>query len=198
MMTLESLIERFARSECSELRDKVYGLLGCANDIHPFVGRDERADSLKDYINSLSTGLKPLSEPRRGIGSLRVDYTRSFYDIWTSVVDFVFFQARRVEGRVHVHVGSEAREQAVGRQVDAPLNEERRISIVRTAGIIQDALGQKVEEEFAGPGHTAVSRTYLGRISMVGCDQANRAQNEQDPPVCLATGRPKQTSLSRS
>ncbi|KAK3935097.1 heterokaryon incompatibility protein-domain-containing protein [Diplogelasinospora grovesii] len=158
MMTLERMIERFARSQCSELRDKVYGLLGCANDICPFVGQDERADSLTDYINSLSTGLKPLPEPRRGRGSLRVDYSRSFYDIWTSVVGFVFFQANNVESRVHIRVGSKAREQAVGGHVDAPLNEERRISIVRTAGIVQDALGQKVDEESAGSGHTAVSR----------------------------------------
>ncbi|RFU34224.1 hypothetical protein B7463_g2189, partial [Scytalidium lignicola] len=45
--------------------------------------------------------------------------------------------------------------------------EERSISIVRTAGIVQEALGQKIEEEFASLGNTA---------------------NEQDPSVIKAVG----------
>jgi Heterokaryon incompatibility protein (HET) len=169
IMTLESLIERFARSECSDLKDRVYGLLGCANDILPFVGRDVRADALKDYINSLGIGRKPLPpEPRRGIGSLRVDYSCSFYEIWTSVINFAFFQAKNVEGRVHVRAPSETQEQSGVGQVDQSMNEERRISIVRTAGIVQSALGQMIEEEFANLGHTVVSRVRLGRILRAG------------------------------
>ena len=137
-------------------------------DLYPFAGQDERADSLRDYINALNTGRKPLAEPRRGAGSFRVDYCRSFYDIWTSVVEFVFFQAKNVEGRACIRVGSETREQP------GPPNEERRISIVRMAGIVQDALGQKVEEELARSVGPMVSRAYLGRISRARGDEANR------------------------
>lgn len=164
MMTLERLVERFADNDCSELRDKVYGLLGCANDIYPFVGRDDKEDSLTSYINSLSTGLRPQYEPRRGMGSLKIDYSSSFYDIWTRVVCFVFFQAKNLEGRIHVtRIENEAKGQATGGEVDVlpNLNEERRISIVRTAGVVQAALGHKVEEEVANLSHTAVSRVYL-------------------------------------
>lgn len=188
VMTLESLIERFTRYGCTELKDRVYGLLGCANDIHPFVGRDERNDSLREYINSLSAGSKPECEPRRGIGSIRVDYSRSFFDLWMSVVNFVFFQANNVEGRIPIRLGSDTLEQAGNRQMDVPLNEERRISIVRTAGIVQDALGQKVEEEFASAGHTAVSRMHLGCISRARRDRANCGQNEPELPVIRAMG----------
>lgn len=158
MMRLESLIERFAKSECSELRDRVYGLLGCANDIRPFAGRDDRADSLKTHIDSLSSGLKSLSRPRRGIGSLRVDYFCPFYDIWTSVVGFVYFQAKEFERNVSIQEAAKVQELATGKQGVVPLLEERQISIVRTAGIVQDALGQKVEEEFANHKETSVSR----------------------------------------
>jgi hypothetical protein len=80
----------------------------------------------------------------------------------------VFFQAKNIEGRVGIGVGSEAREQAAGGQVDGPLNEERRISIVRTAGIVQDALGQKVEQQLASDDRPMVSRAYSGRTSKEG------------------------------
>ena len=158
MMRLESLIERFAKSECSELRDRVYGLLGCANDIRPFAGRDDRADSLKTHIDSLSSGLKSLSRPQRGMGSLRVDYFCPFYDIWTSVVGFVYFQAKEFERNVSIQEAAKVQELTTGKQGVVPLLEERQISIVRTAGIVQDALGQKVEEEFANHKETSVSR----------------------------------------
>ncbi|KAK3346012.1 heterokaryon incompatibility protein-domain-containing protein [Lasiosphaeria hispida] len=138
VMRLESLIERFANSRCSELRDRVYGLLGCANDVRPFVGQDEKADSLPKYIDSLSTRLTtPLPDLRRGMGALRVDYSRSFEDIWTNVVQFAYFQAKSVQPPVKVildRLGS---------------NEERCLSIVRMSGVVQEALGQKVEDELS-------------------------------------------------
>lgn len=34
-----------------------------------------------------------LREPQRGMGSIGVNYSRSFFDIWTDVVKFVFFRA---------------------------------------------------------------------------------------------------------
>ncbi|KAK0724223.1 heterokaryon incompatibility protein-domain-containing protein [Lasiosphaeris hirsuta] len=125
MMRLESLIERFAESKCSELRDRVFGLLDCANDIRPFVGQDEKADSLNDYIKSLGLGLKTqLRDLRRGMGALKVDYSRLFDGIWTNVVQFVYFQAKAAEAPVSVLDRTET--------LVHPIT-ERHLSIVRTA-----------------------------------------------------------------
>jgi hypothetical protein len=138
LMKFESLIERFARSECSELRDRIYGLLGCANDIRPFAGRDERADALKGYMDYLSSELNPTVRPQRGMGSLRVDYTCPLYEIWVNVVGFAFFQAHSSERN------------ATAQRVPENQNiEERQVSIVRIAGIVQEALDQKVDDERA-------------------------------------------------
>ncbi|KAK4647909.1 uncharacterized protein QC761_105550 [Podospora bellae-mahoneyi] len=54
------------------------------------------------------------------------------YDLWRSVVGFVFHHTKTIGGKT-----------GVGYLKD----EERRITIVRTAGIIQRALGQKLDEE---------------------------------------------------
>jgi hypothetical protein len=162
MMTLENLIERFARNECKELRDRVYGLLGCANDIRPFVGQDVGSEFPVDNFNSLDTGEKHLFEHRRGIGSLRVDYSLSFYEIWADVIKFAFFQAKNVEGRIHIRVDDEEKKQTLKNTI-----EERRISIVRTTGIVQAALGQKIEEEFANLNHTTVNHMHFCHIPCV-------------------------------
>jgi hypothetical protein len=146
MMKFESLIERFAKSECSELRDRIYDLLGCANDIRPFAGQDVRADTLKRYMDYLSSGLNPAVRPQRGIGSLKVDYSCSLYEIWKNVVGFVYFQAHNFERNVT----------AQGVQSNK-LIEERQVSIVRTAGIIQNLLNQKVDEECANHDEMLVS-----------------------------------------
>ena len=186
-MTFESLIERFKNYDCTEMKDRVYSLLGCANDINPFVGQDERDNSLREYIDSLSAGHESAYEPRRGIGSLRVDYSCSFYEIWIGVVNFVFFQAKKVEGLIPIRLRNDAQKRAVSEQLDF-LNEERSISIVRTASVVQDALGQKVEEEFASAGNTEVCRAYLGFISRTERDQAKCSQKEPDLPVIRAIG----------
>jgi hypothetical protein len=148
MMKFESLIERFAKSECSELRDRIYGLLGCANDIRPFAGQDERADTLKRYMDYLSSGLNYTVQPQRGIGSLKVDYSCSLYEIWKNVVGFAYFQAHDFERNVST--------QGIG----LDLIEERYVSVVRTAGIIQNLLDQKVDEECAN--HDEILVSLLG------------------------------------
>lgn len=154
MMTLESLIERFAKSKCTELRDRVYGLLGCANDIRPFVGQNVRAVTA---INSLEPRQKLPFKGQRGAGSLRVDYSLSFYEIWTSVINFVFYQAKKVDDRIQVQAALEEKKQSDGERVGDISNEERGISIVRMAGIVQSALGQMIEEESVDLRHTTVS-----------------------------------------
>ncbi|KAK4184535.1 heterokaryon incompatibility protein-domain-containing protein [Podospora australis] len=124
MMTLSSLIERFKRSQCLELRDRVFGLLGCANDVRASVMQndEEDADVLQTYLDQLAAGMKPIGNPRNasGFGSVRVDYARSFYDIWINVVTSAYFQA----ANLRIFNGDEI------------MLNERQIGIVRTAGIV--------------------------------------------------------------
>ncbi|KAK0671021.1 heterokaryon incompatibility protein-domain-containing protein [Cercophora samala] len=132
VMTLESLVERFAGNECSELRDRVYGLLGCANDVAASSG-----DGLEQRLSRLDVAQRAsgraVSPRARGtLGGLKVDYNRSFYDLWRGVVAFVFYHTKSTGGKTGVGYLE---------------GEERRITIVRTAGIIQRALGQKLDEE---------------------------------------------------
>ena len=142
---LENLIERFAMSKCRELRDKVYGLLGLANDIRPFSEADGSVNSDEKYIGSLDLQLESLPEPQRGIGSFQVDYSHSLLDIWINVVKFVYFQAKSIEGRIFDPDLNAALEQTEIK--DALLKSERHISVVRTAGIVQEALSLTIESD---------------------------------------------------
>jgi hypothetical protein len=47
-MRLEALIERFMRSGCGELRDRVFGLVGLANDVDPLCSSGSHRDYKKD------------------------------------------------------------------------------------------------------------------------------------------------------
>ncbi|KAK8046225.1 HET-domain-containing protein [Apiospora saccharicola] len=160
-MSLENLIERFAANQCSELRDRVYGLLGCAHDVSPYFGNNEGMDALDNYIASLSAGDKPPYELRRGTGCVEVDYTRSYFDIWSSVVKFVFFQARDKGSRYQLDMCCRKTQQPIEEQQIYLLGTERQRSIVRTACVVQHALGQQVEEELATSGQHMVTRTPL-------------------------------------
>jgi hypothetical protein len=149
MTRFENLIERFAKNECSEIRDRIYGLLECANDIRPFTGRDGEQSALSVYIDCLIYGVKPESQPQRGKGSLKVDYSCTLYDLWVSVVGFVYFQAFELPNDVVAHrfhtLGEILRLFPTVEETCATPPVERQISIVRTASIIQEALDQKVE-----------------------------------------------------
>ncbi|KAI0802245.1 heterokaryon incompatibility protein-domain-containing protein [Xylaria sp. FL0064] len=139
MMRLETLVERFTSSKCLELRDRVFGLIGCANDIHPFMEHESYPKAPNCGIYPLQFPIALLPESRVAIGLLSVDYSLSFCQIWADVIKLIF-QAR-----------------SIGGQTELIMNEERAISIVRTAGMIQNALGQRLEEEIASHNHTIVS-----------------------------------------
>jgi len=149
IMTLESLIERFAKNHCSEPKDRVYGLYGCANDVRPFAGRDERIDARKAHACSLVSDEDLRSPVRRGIGSLRVDYNCSFFDIWRSVVCFTYFEAKELERNVQSQRFIKRDSTHINRKTSEKVNEERRTSLVRFSGILQGALGEKVEKSIA-------------------------------------------------
>jgi hypothetical protein len=67
---LESFIERFRKQACSDLKDRVYGLVGLANNTRSFSG--------------------DIDETQRGKGRIKIDRLRSFYDIWKDVVKHAF------------------------------------------------------------------------------------------------------------
>ncbi|KAF2829589.1 hypothetical protein CC86DRAFT_286937 [Ophiobolus disseminans] len=102
VMRLENLIERFAKNACSELRDRIYGVVGCANDVRPFAGWDDSANLLQSHIDHLSSGLESSYNPQRGKGSLRIDYSCTFYELWARVISLVYFQAKEIELEVSI------------------------------------------------------------------------------------------------
>ena len=133
-MRLENLIERFPKSGCTELRDRVYGLLGLASDVRPLSKVDTYADSGQVQVGNPS-------ERSKGAGFLQVDYSYSFYEIWSQIVKLLFFQAQGLEGSARNVITSRPSDMAT-----YP-DEERQTAIVRLAGIVQDALDQMVEQD---------------------------------------------------
>lgn len=125
-LTLENLIERFSRSGCQEPRDHVFGVLGCAVDVQATISEEDELAHLQ-------------AQPqRRGIGLICVDYVCPYYTIWANVVNFCYFQAEEVDIRF----------QFTDPAIFKPIS-ERKFRIVRTAAVVQNALGQKVADEFA-------------------------------------------------
>jgi hypothetical protein len=185
-MMLEYLLELFAKSRCAESRDRVYGLLGLANDTSPFSRVDDYVDSIDEYINSLDPQQEILPEPQRGMGSFKVDYSRSFYDIWTDVVKFVFFRAKNIQRRYSKQ--SMNVESALFDENKAFIREERRISVVRTAGIVQQALDQKVEEEAANLNYAKGSASSYYFFRSLKADEANKSKQINENPIIRAIG----------
>ncbi|KAL2024433.1 hypothetical protein VTK56DRAFT_8244 [Thermocarpiscus australiensis] len=152
-MALEDLIEAFAKQKCTELRDRVFSLLGIAIDVRPYSNGTSDSPTNPGLANA--TGRSPESEPgrssettRAGRGRLKVDYSRPFYRIWADVVQFAFSRPARTERWGRTEETPAANPQTVTTR-RALLTNERRISLVRTAGVIQEALGQMVEKELA-------------------------------------------------
>ena len=144
-MRLENLMKRFATSGCAELRDRVYGLLGLANNIYPVTGVNNAANLVEKHIGPLGSQLNSLLEPKNGPGFIPVDYSRSLYDIWADVVISVCVRAKGMEDQTR----NEPKSAFSG------LNDLKSISLtdrghagaVRTASIVQEALNQMVEKD---------------------------------------------------
>ncbi|EGY20903.1 HET domain-containing protein [Verticillium dahliae VdLs.17] len=120
---LESLMEHFMDYGCQKSRDRVFGLAGLANDIEPFA--------VAKGAVSQSPSAMPSGTPS-GTSRLEIDYTRSYYDIWCDVVAHMYFRATPL-----LDFGDTPNEK----------EDERRIRVVRFAGVVQRALDGQVEEE---------------------------------------------------
>ena len=148
-MRLESLMEKFATSRCAELRDRVYGLMGLANDIHPVTRTNDATNLIEKHVNPLDSQSDSLPEPKKGLGLIPVDYSRSFYDIWTDVVISVYIRAEGIEEQIRnrpMYAVSGLDDWA-----SISITDEGHESVVRAAGIVQEALDQMVEKDVISP-----------------------------------------------
>ncbi|KAI1262300.1 heterokaryon incompatibility protein-domain-containing protein [Xylariaceae sp. FL1019] len=174
MMRLETLIETFASNNCSELRDRVFGLLGCANDIQPYWETDRSKGNPKNSRKDDTTS--------KAVATLNINYAASFYEIWFKVVKLIYLQAKSIKGRIDEKLGNADEHHTSSNQSSSVMVHERALSIVRTAGIIQFALGQKVEEEIVNgkvnvtlfPSNFITALGYIaGEIIQLGPDYSS-------------------------
>lgn len=144
-MRLESLVEQFATNGCAELRDRVYGLIGLADNIRPVTRSNYSSSHIEKHIDPLSSQLFTLPEPKKGRGKFSVDYSRSFYEIWTDVIVSVCLQAEGMEEQLRNQPGNAI--SSLNDWESISHTDEGHRSIVRTGGIVQGALDQMVERD---------------------------------------------------
>ncbi|KAI0399142.1 heterokaryon incompatibility protein-domain-containing protein [Xylaria palmicola] len=135
-MILQNLVEMFSEARCTEIRDRVYGLLGLACDVRPYSSTDATGSSA--VPNSAPTGSRARY---KGKSPFEVNYSKSIYEIWTDVVKYAYSGSIFSDSsNKSPHLSSLLTELRRG-GVDI---DEARITIVRTAVLIQKALDQRV------------------------------------------------------
>lgn len=149
-MALVNLLERFSEAACSEIRDKIYGLLGLANDVTPYSSANEDVDA-----ESLTPWAELVHRPPGGRGMFKVDYSQSLYEVWAEVVKHVYFRAKSVGGKHTGQVPDATSLSTIG--MDALITQEWHLDVVRTSGLVQEVLEQRVEEDRERPSGFKVS-----------------------------------------
>ncbi|KAF8857274.1 hypothetical protein BDZ45DRAFT_803552 [Acephala macrosclerotiorum] len=79
---LEELIEAFSQRHCTDVRDRIYSLLGLAWDVFP------------DYSTSGQT--MQVGE-RKASGVIRIDYQDKFFSLWSEVVLHMYYSGESLE-----------------------------------------------------------------------------------------------------
>ncbi|KAF2965914.1 hypothetical protein GQX73_g7663 [Xylaria multiplex] len=133
-MRLETLIEDFVGQMCTEPRDKIYGLIGLANDVNAIEGGsniEESGDGDEDCASIQDGGGEDVD--------FIIDYRRSFYDMWCDTVKYLFQSPHYF---VPEHLDTDEGELA-------RLRHERLTNVVRFAGLVQNSLQDEVERELA-------------------------------------------------
>ncbi|KAL8388239.1 hypothetical protein RB595_009368 [Gaeumannomyces hyphopodioides] len=142
-MRLEALVERFRWSGCSEMRDKLFALVGLANDAWAVAATSGGEAS----ENGVTKDLTECPKPERDDKALSIDYERPFFDVWCDAVIFVLRQASPM-----TDFG----------KLEHEMQDERRAKIVRFAGILQQAFAGKVHEDMASISETEIySKGYI-------------------------------------
>ncbi|KAI1768964.1 heterokaryon incompatibility protein-domain-containing protein [Hypoxylon sp. FL1150] len=142
-MSLINLVRNFSTATSSDVRDKIYGLLGLANDVTPYSGANGDVDPIDQYIKLLDPYNELAPKLPGGKGMLKVDYSQPVYEVWAEVMKYVYFRAKRVGGEHSGHV-LDTSDTAYRQEL---IEHERHLHIVRASGIVQVALEQKIEEE---------------------------------------------------
>jgi hypothetical protein len=137
-MTLERLVEAFSRQKCTELRDRIYGLLGLANDVNPFPSGMARL--------SRSKWQQRVNE---SFGRIKVDYSASFFDLWVEVMRFMLHGPETRFKESGIAEGLKRKAIYPITVTVTPEYLERSLTITRAATVLQQALDQNVEEEAA-------------------------------------------------
>ncbi|KAI1195353.1 heterokaryon incompatibility protein-domain-containing protein [Nemania serpens] len=131
-MRLETLIEEFMAQKCTDSRDKIYGLVGLANDIRATEGPGSN-DAAIQHTTFQHGGSEDVN--------FMIDYRRSYYDIWCDVVLYIFQSPHYlvpVSSLDHEYEGELAR-----------LRHDQLKNVVRFAGLVQNTLQDEVERELA-------------------------------------------------
>ncbi|KAI0430298.1 heterokaryon incompatibility protein-domain-containing protein [Xylaria sp. FL1042] len=145
---LETLIESFAGQICTDPRDKIYGLIGLAND----VSAAENSSTAEDGGDDDDT--TSIQYSGNEDVTFVIDYRRSFYDMWCDVVQYLF---RCPHYFVPDHLDTDEGELA-------RLRHERLTNVVRFAAIVQNTLQDEVEHELT---HTLASLSASEKKSLL-------------------------------
>ena len=144
-MGLEALVERFRKNNCTEIRDRIYGFLGLANDVQPHSTKHD-VDRGNFNPQKKTDSNAELNLVRAGGRSLlQVNYKRSCRDIWVDMVLFIASSTKKPAIR-HERLSED-----IGTRQDDVIKmqpmESLPYRIVRAAGMVQEALGQIPENE---------------------------------------------------
>ncbi|KAI0383032.1 heterokaryon incompatibility protein-domain-containing protein [Hypomontagnella monticulosa] len=200
-MTLECLVETFSKAACGRVQDKIYGLLGLANDITPDpTTNEDTVDPITRYIRLLDIRDEVPPDPPTGRASFKVDYSRPLFQIWTDVLKTSYFRAGHTNGR---HIETALADTLTLIPDSASLaGKARHLVVVRSSGVLQAALRQQVEEEVMKSGvpksiyHEPIIRAigYLGgEILELGPSCASLIEDPSSQPLwdsCLEAHYP--------
>ncbi|KAI0096609.1 heterokaryon incompatibility protein-domain-containing protein [Nemania sp. FL0031] len=185
-MRLENLIEKFAIQMCTDPRDKIYGLVGLANDVDPVLSLGDSGVTLQD-------------DGSNNVDFI-IDYRRSFYDIWCDTIQYLF---KCPYYFLPAHINQDESELR-------RLRHERLTNLVRFSCLVQNTLQDEVERELAQlitfsptheantklqgpelfPRHLVPARGYVaGKIVDLGPSYADFVGSSSHQPVWRAKCR---------
>ncbi|KAI0840594.1 heterokaryon incompatibility protein-domain-containing protein [Hypoxylon sp. FL0890] len=163
-MTLEYLVETFSNAACSDIRDKIYGILGLAHGVIPYAESRKGAESVG--IEPAKLQEETFFDPQGREGMLKVDYAQSLYGVWTDVVKYLFYRADSIGTSRIQDALTIAQKSTLGRYFGVLEREKRYINIVSASGFFQEALGGNVEQSIAT--HCSKDEQQESMITAIG------------------------------
>lgn len=157
-MALQNLIEMFSEARCTEIKDRIYGLLGLACDVRPHSNISKKADS------AIGSNGEParVSVRHRGKTPLEVNYGKSIYEIWADVVKLAYSGSSLPQSS---SAGSNLSQfLAILRSGGVDID-ERHVTVVWSAVLVQKALDQRVCQGISVGVSLAVCPLPVSRIA---------------------------------